>query len=282
MSKELLAEHGLCILQIPGAMEIVEVTKEVKEIQVIETTEKVYNKTNQSYEYHELKTPQDVIKLHKIMVPKQTITTWIGHKSGQFISDSMEILVEKMAGSSWGQSTGGAISFARRYARSGTLGMSQEDNDNMLSKNDTEKVYSTSSYKSPKIDKDKVNYLKELLKDDPERLKKILLWASEQQKQSLNNIEDMSIDVYTAAINILINERIKNEELAKKDINLIDEKQAAFMNRMLTPERLDKILSDYNLTKLEDMNVKDYHNEYNKLRLEIDEPKEVFEKLKVS
>lgn len=282
LSKELLAEHGLCVLQIPGAMEIVEVTKEVKEIHVIETTEKVYNKTTQSYEYHELKTPQDVIKLHKISVPKQTITTWIGHKSGQFISDSMEILVEKMAGSSWGQSTGGAISFARRYARSGTLGMSQEDNDNMLSKNDTEKVYSTSYYKSPKIDKERVNYLKELLKDDPERLKKILLWASEQQKQSLNNIEDMSIDVYTAAINILINEKIKNEELDKKDASLIDEKQAAFISRILTPERLNKILSDYNLTKLEDMNVKDYHNEYNKLRLEIDEPKEVFEKLKVS
>ena len=70
--------------------------------------------------------------------------------------------------------------------------------------------------------------------------------------------------------------------MAKKDASLIDEKQAAFISRILTPERLNKILSDYNLTKLEDMNVKDYHNEYNKLRLEIDEPKEVFEKLKVS
>lgn len=73
-----------------------------------------------------------------------------------------------------------------------------------------------------------------------------------------------------------------DEEAGNTDINLIDQKQVAFMSRMLTPERLNKILSDYNLTKLEDMNVKDYHNEYNKLRLESHEPEEVFAELKVS
>lgn len=275
LSKELLAEHGLCVLQIPGAMEIVEVTKEIKEIQVIETTEKVYNKKNDSYEYHELKTPQEVIKLHKISIPKQTITTWIGHKSGQFISDSMEILVEKMSGSSWGQSTGGAISFARRYARSGTLGMSQEDNDNMLSKNDTEKVYSISSYNSSKIDKDKVNYLKELLKDDPQRLEKILLWASEKQQQKLVKLEDMSTEIYATVVNILNNEKIKNEETSKKRINLVSERQVEFIKKIVTTDRLNKILLDYKLNRLEDMSVEDYNIEYDKLRLE-QENKEEF------
>ena len=242
LSKDLLAEYGLSVLQIPGCIEIIEVTNESNERQ---------------------------------LVPKQKLTTCIGHESGQFISGTMEMIVEKLKSNSWGQSTGSALSYMRRYGIAATLGMGQEDNDNMLSKKDAEKA-------SPKIDKDRVNYLKELLKDDQERLGKILLWASEQQHQKLRNIEDMSIDVYTAAINILIKEKIKNEETAKKDINLIDQKQAAFLTRILTPERLNKILSDCNLTKLDDMNVKDYHNEYNKLRLETNEPDEVYGELKVS
>lgn len=73
-----------------------------------------------------------------------------------------------------------------------------------------------------------------------------------------------------------------NEEAEKEDKNLISEKQADFIKRIVTKDRLNKILSDYNLTRLEDMSVKDYNIEYDKLRLEKDNSKEVFEELKVS
>jgi hypothetical protein len=243
LSKELLAKHGLCILQIPESIEIVEVTKEI------------YDKKNQSYVFQ------------KIMMPKQKITTWIGHESGQFISGSMEILVEKMAANSWGQSTGVAVSFARRYALAGSLGMSQEDNDNQLPKKEIEKSYAQVN-KAPsvdyeRIDSDKVNYLTSLLKDDSERLKKILVWAKVQK------IEDLSIIAYTTAVNRLIAEQKGVQVPSNNDTNLISDSQVAFIKRLVTTERLNKILQDYNLNKLEEMNMTDYHKEYDKLRLEM-------------
>ena len=243
LSKELLAEHGLCVLQIPESMEIVEVTKEI------------YDKKTQTYVFH------------KIMTPKQKITTWVGHESGQFISGSMEILVEKMAANSWGQSTGVAVSFARRYALAGTLGMSQEDNDNQLPKKEVEKSYdqvnSSVSIDYERIDGDKVKYLKSLLKNDSERLEKILLWAKVQK------IEDLSIIAYTTAVNRLIAEQKGIQVPSNNDTNLISETQVAFVKRLVTPERLNKILQDYKLNKLEEMSLSDFHKEYDKLRLEM-------------
>lgn len=243
ISKELLEEHGLCVLQMPGAIEIVEVTKEI------------YDKKTQTYVFH------------NIMIPKQKITTEIGHESGQFISSSMEILVEKMASNSWGQSTGVAISFARRYARAGGLGMSQEDNDNQLPKKEVEKHYdqvnSSTSVDYERIDADKVKYLTSLLKDDSERLKKILLWAK------VEKIEDLSIIAYTTAVNRLIAEQKGIQIPSNNDTNLISETQVAFVKRLVTPERLNKILQDYKLNKLEEMSLADFHKEYDKLRLEM-------------
>lgn len=240
LSKDLLSEYGLSILQIPGSIEIIEIT----------------NESNQ-----------------KQLVPKQKLTTCIGHESGQFISGTMEMIVEKLKSNSWGQSTGSALSYMRRYGIAATLGMSQEDDDNMISKKETEKS------SSPKIDKQKVDYLKELLKDDTKRLEKILLWASDQQQQKVRNIEEMSIDVYTATINILINEKMKNEEMNK---NRISAEQIDFIKGVVTTDRLNKILCDYNLDKLEDMNVVDYNKEYDKLRLEQNNQEDIFGESKVN
>jgi hypothetical protein len=248
ISKDLLEEHGLCVLQLPGPIEIVEVTKEV------------YDKKNETYFFQQM------------MVPKQEITTWIGHESGQFISGPMEILVEKTVGNSWGQSTGVAISFGRRYAFAGGLGMTQEDNDNRLSQKDIEKSYSQSKSRPPqnqvtpsytRIDKEQVDYIKSLLKDDPERFKKMLVWANVQ------SVEDLSVTAYTSAVNTLLAEQ-KNQSLpANKDTNLIDEKQVVFLQKLLTPERLNKILTDYKLTKIEEMKLSDYFKEYDQLRQEL-------------
>jgi hypothetical protein len=244
LSKDLLAEYGLSVVQIPGGIEIIEVTNESNE---------------------------------KQLVPKQKLTTCIGHESGQFISGTMEMIVEKLKSNSWGQSTGSALSYMRRYAIAATLGMSQEDNDNMLSKKEGEKSHSS----SPKLDKNRVDYLKELLKDEPERLEKILIWASQKQNQKLRSIEDMSIEIYTATINILLEEKIRNESASKKDTSRIDDKQVEFIKRIATTDRLNKILADYNLNKLEDMSIEDYNIEYDKLRLEQEDNEEFFENLNV-
>lgn len=243
ISKDLLAEHGLCVLQLPGPIQIVEVTKEV------------YDKKNETYFFQQIK------------VPKQQITTWIGHESGQFITSSMEIIVEKTVGNSWGQSTGVAISFGRRYAYAGGLGMTQEDNDNRLSQKDIDKSYSPTKTAQAvnyvRINKDQVDYIKSLLKDDPERFKKMLVWAN------IQSVEELSVTAYTAAVNTLLAEQ-KNQSLTdNKDTNLIGEQQVACLKKLLTPERLNKILTDYNLTKLEEMKLDDYFKEYDQLRQEM-------------
>lgn len=126
ISKELLAEHGLCILQIPETIEIIEITRELED------------KKNNSVSFHTIK------------IPKQKVTTYIGHSSGQFISGTMEIIVERVTGNSWGQSTGSAISFSRKYAFAGTLCMSQEDDDNQIHKKDTTKYASNITYTDEK------------------------------------------------------------------------------------------------------------------------------------
>lgn len=60
----------------------------------------------------------------------------------------------------------------------------------------------------------------------------------------------------------------KDTKDTNKDI-LIEEIQANTLKELVTPERLNKILKDYNLNKLEDMTLCDYNNEYDKLRLEM-------------
>lgn len=248
LSKELLAEHGLCIMQMPGAIEMVEVTKEV------------YNKENKTYFFQQL------------MMPKQRLTTWIGHESGQFISGEMELIVEKMVANSWGQSSGVSVSFMRRYALAGLLGMTQEDDDNQLSQKDIEKSYSQSkntpseNYITPsyvRISKEQVDDIKSRLKDDPERLKKMLAWAQVQ------SVEDLSLTYYTTAINTLLAEQKDQSLPANKDTNLVGEQQVACLKKLLTPERLHKLLKDYNLNKLEEMKLADYFKEYDELRQEM-------------
>lgn len=58
------------------------------------------------------------------------------------------------------------------------------------------------------------------------------------------------------------------ESEIKNDTNLISELQANFIKRLVTPERLIQILRDHKLTKMEEMNLKDYHALTDKLRLE--------------
>ncbi|MEK6884600.1 MAG: ERF family protein [Nanoarchaeota archaeon] len=241
VSKELLEEHGLSVYQMPGKIEIVEVS------------EKEYKKDG-------------TYILHDIRVPKHTVTTMIGHNSGQHMSESMDILIEKTKMISWGQSTGVAVSFGRRYAVAGTLKMAQEDDDNQLSKQDGDKSYSNSPSQKDvvykKITQEKVDEIRSLLIDDQPRVDKILSWAQ------VKCLEDLLVPHYDKIIETLTNERTSNSIAANKDTNLITAEQASFITRLVTTERLNKILKDYNLNKLDEMSVKDYFKEYDILRQE--------------
>lgn len=253
LSQDLLAEYGLVVLQLPTSMEIMEITKEVCD-------EKTQCNTLQTYR-----------------VPKQTIITWIGHESGQFIGGAMDILVEKIAGMSWGQSTGSAITYARRYSRAGALGMSQEDDDNQK-KQDQRKSSdkpNSKNFPSPKIDSNMANNLIHLFQGDPERLRKTLEWAK------VSKIDDLTLSQYE-----IVMRRIEDDSKSKStskgsipdiqpleskvdnNVTLISEHQVNFIKRLVTPERLLDILREYKLTRLEEMQVKDYNNLNDRLRLE--------------
>lgn len=217
LSQNLLAEHELCVLQMPGSMEIVEITKEI------------YDATTKTYDY-------PIIK-----VPKQNITTWIGHSSGQFISAPMEILVEKLAGMSWGQSTGSAITYGRRYSRAGSIGMTEEDNDNQ-NKNTNYINNRPPSIPTPKVTNLMIDDLRNILMEDPARLEKIL------QYYKVKIINDLTVDQYEFIV-----KKIKYD-LQKSDDTLISTQQANFIKTLVTSEELVQILKDHKLTRLEEMN----------------------------
>jgi|SRR5882672_783152 len=246
LSQDLLAEHGLVVLQLPTSMEIVEISKEV------------YDEKTKTYNINSYK------------MPKQTIITWIGHESGQFISGAMDILVEKLAGMSWGQSTGSAITYGRRYSRAGALGMSQEDDDNQNKKNvgkSNSKETINNNTTPQKINGDMSANLTKLFKGDQERIKKTLEWAK------VNKIDDLSIGQYEILIKRLEQEAKENdvgiiqESIAKSDI-LVTEFQVNFIKRLVTPERLLEILQKYKLTRLEEMKISEYNTLNDDLRLE--------------
>jgi len=115
LSKDLLESNGLSVTQLPGSIKVISVTRE-------ETKDK----------------PQA-----DILVPVQEVYVLIGHDSGQFIGGTMDIIIEKMAGNSWGQCAGSAISYGRRYSRGGALGMNAEDDDNQLKNKKEEPRQST-------------------------------------------------------------------------------------------------------------------------------------------
>jgi hypothetical protein len=255
LSQDLLAENGLVVLQLPTCMEIIEITKEV-----------VDDKTR-------------IHSFHTVKIPKQTIITWIGHESGQFISGAMDILVEKLAGMSWGQSTGSAITYGRRYSRAGALGMTQEDDDNQKQPEVKKQSGRTNSKNEPqpKIDINMAQNLAQLLQGDAERLEKTLQWAK------ASKIEELTVSQYETVLR-----RIEEDSKAKVEkteqpatglirtildtSQLIAEHQVNFIKRLVTPERLLKVLQDYKLTRLEEMTIKDFNLLTDALRIEAHPP----------
>lgn len=58
-----------------------------------------------------------------------TLTTWLLHQSGQFISDSMRLPVSEQKGLTDAQAQGSATTYARRYGYMAALGLVAEEDD---------------------------------------------------------------------------------------------------------------------------------------------------------
>lgn len=58
-----------------------------------------------------------------------SLETMVMHKSGQWVSESMQIPVDGVKGMSRAQAVGSVISYARRYALTSFLGIAQTDED---------------------------------------------------------------------------------------------------------------------------------------------------------
>jgi hypothetical protein len=147
VSKDTLSKYGLSVIQLPGEIEIVEITQE----NIIK--DKAGYVVSRSFE--------------TIKIPKQSVYTTIGHDSGQYMMVNGQILVEKLSGMSYGQSTGSAISFMRKYSRGGGLSMSQEDDDNQGVRSTTKKNQEYIPQSVPKITKEEAAKLRGLISHDP-------------------------------------------------------------------------------------------------------------------
>lgn len=58
-----------------------------------------------------------------------TLTTWLLHKSGQFIAESMRLHISPAKGLSDTQAQGSAVSYARRYSYMSVLGLVADEDD---------------------------------------------------------------------------------------------------------------------------------------------------------
>lgn len=192
VSKELLEENGICVLQMPGSIEIIDITEDSNNL---------------------------------VRVPKQKITTFIGHSSGQFISETMEIIIEKIAGNSWGQSTGSAISYSRKYSLAGGLGMTQEDDDNQIQKNNTNEYINQLPEPSPDP---LITQLIKLIKysgcdiKDFTDFHKISSKDILSVKKSIDNFDELLILYKNTQKNII---NLSQEEILEERIDVDDGKQ---------------------------------------------------------
>ena len=82
------------------------------------------------------------------------------------------------------------------------------------------------------------------------------------------NAFNMHFNKYHESLRKFMVSEEKPQVSVEEEIVLISEEQANFIKRLVAPERLIKILRDHKLTRMEEMNVNDYHTLKDHLRLE--------------
>jgi hypothetical protein len=170
---------------------------------------------------------------------KVTVKTVLMHGSGQWMSGTIEMPVRILTTAEGKtipptpQDIGSIITYARRYSYAAIIGITQYDDDALQGKEGMNMGNQKPVYNAPvqKIDHKKegqsyqpsysgqqlkekvllvstheINNLKELLKDDPERLQRLLAWAK------IKTLEEMSIESYQKTIDHLRLEQLKKEK----------------------------------------------------------------------
>lgn len=99
------------------------------------------DKQGYGYKYSDLSSVLDIVRpliakyrLSITQLPgavgeKVSLETVLMHESGQWISSTMEMPVERGKGMSLAQATGAVMTYARRYALAAIIGIAQTDND---------------------------------------------------------------------------------------------------------------------------------------------------------
>ena len=133
---------------------------------------------------------------------KVSVETVLMHTSGQWISSVIEMVAEKKSGRSASQDIGTVITYARRYALAAIVGMTQTDNDAQSS------VQTDNAHNQ--ISPEQARYVLGLLDNNEERVQKML------KRFALDKIEDMKMDAFNKAVDMLKKMNTKTQEMAAK------------------------------------------------------------------
>jgi hypothetical protein len=119
-----------------------------------------------SYKYADLagvvETVQPILSKHGLSVAQfisvteggnDTLTTWLMHESGQFITSSMRLYLKKDDS----QSQGSAVTYARRYSYCAALGLVVDEDDDGAKASQMKSAQAHSSPQKPKASKPKAD-----------------------------------------------------------------------------------------------------------------------------
>jgi len=119
---------------------------------------------------------------------KVTIESYLLHKSGQFISGTIEMPVTLNKGMTHAQCVGSVITYARRYATGAILGITQTDNDAA----GEEAKHDNFEKTSPKIDEKQLKHLLQVAPAD--RLNAYM------NANNISRYEDFNVSQYDSII----------------------------------------------------------------------------------
>lgn len=135
---------------------------------------------------------------------KVSVETMLMHTSGQWISSTIEMVAEKGKGRTMAQDVGSVISYARRYALTSLVGMTQTDNDaNNVQEQAPREVISM-------ISPQQAAFILKLIGDNQD------LKQSVFTHYKVNKIEEMSSAAYNHAVERLQNSVSKTQSVTAK------------------------------------------------------------------
>lgn len=131
---------------------------------------------------------------------KVSVETMLMHTSGQWISSTIEMVAEKGKGRTMAQDVGSVISYARRYALTSLVGMTQTDNDAAIVQEERPSM----------ISPQQAAFILKLIGDNQD------LKQSVFTHYKVNKIEEMSSAAYNHAVERLQNSVSKTQSVTAK------------------------------------------------------------------